>query len=108
LARCFSIDNHYDNIALHQYHCFSFLTDGFKGDIILWCRLLLPGTVKRIYNLQSKALIKLFARLLCEDENAMLEDLEQGDVAQTIQTFYERNSTIKPNVTSELTLQEVS
>ena len=64
--------------------------------------------MKRIYNLQSKALIKLFARLLGEDEDAMLEDLEQGDVAQTIKTFFERSSTVKPNTTSELTLQEVS
>ncbi|XP_032454032.1 DNA ligase 3 isoform X2 [Nasonia vitripennis] len=79
----------------------------FKSDIILWCRLLLPGAVKRIYNLQSKALIKLFARLLCQDEDAMLEDLEQGDVAQTIKTFYEKSITVRPSATSELTLQEV-
>jgi len=31
-------------------------TDGdkFKGDLHVWVRLLLPGVVKRIYNLQSK------------------------------------------------------
>ncbi|XP_011500651.1 PREDICTED: DNA ligase 3 [Ceratosolen solmsi marchali] len=81
--------------------------DGFTGDIVLWCRLLLPGTAKRIYNLQSKALIKLFARILNEDEKLMIEDLEEGDVAQTIKTFYQRNSTIKFNMRSELTLQEV-
>lgn len=64
--------------------------------------------MKRIYNLQSKALIKLFARLLRQDEDEMLEDLEQGDVAQTIKTFFETSITVRPNTTSELTLQEVS
>lgn len=31
-------------------------TDGdkFRGDLHVWVRLLLPGVVKRIYNLQSK------------------------------------------------------
>ena len=70
--------------------------------------MLLPGTQKRIYNLQSKALIKLFARLLHQSEDDMLEDLEQGDVAQTIKTFFEKSSAVRPNRTSELTLQEVS
>ncbi len=34
----------------------------FKGDLYVWVRLLLPGVVKRIYNLQSKQLIKIFSR----------------------------------------------
>ncbi|XP_014234355.1 DNA ligase 3 isoform X1 [Trichogramma pretiosum] len=82
-------------------------SNGFQSDIILWCRLLLPLAEKRIYNLQSKALIKLFSRILGQNEDAMLEDLEQGDVAQTIEKFFEKSSVIKPLKTSELTLQEV-
>ncbi len=81
--------------------------DGFKGDVVLWCRLLLPGAVKRIYNLQSKQLVKLFARILKEDEDEMLEDLEQGDVAVTIKTFFERSDAVRPCKSSELTLQQV-
>jgi hypothetical protein len=38
----------------------------FKGDLHLWCRLLLPGVVKRVYNLQSKQLIKLFSKVRCD------------------------------------------
>ena len=34
----------------------------FRGDLYVWTRLLLPGVVKRIYNLQSKQLVKIFAR----------------------------------------------
>ncbi len=37
-------------------------TDGdkFKGDLLVWVRLLLPGVVKRIYNLQSKQVLIMF------------------------------------------------
>ncbi|GAB1868521.1 DNA ligase [Camponotus japonicus] len=81
--------------------------DGFKGDIVLWCKLLLPGAVKRIYNLQSKQLIKLFARLLLQDEDAMLEHLEQGDVAETISVFFENSVSVSPCTTSVLTIQDI-
>ncbi|XP_018353062.1 PREDICTED: DNA ligase 3 [Trachymyrmex septentrionalis] len=83
------------------------LGDGFKGDIVLWCKLLLPGAVKRIYNLQSKQLIKLFARLLLHDEDAMLEHLEQGDVAETISVFFENSAAASPCAASLLTIQDV-
>lgn len=82
--------------------------DGFKGDVVLWCKLLLPGAVKRIYNLQSKQLIKLFARLLLQDEDSMLEHLEQGDVAETISYFFENSAAVSPCAKSMLTIQEVS
>ncbi|XP_032688093.1 DNA ligase 3 isoform X2 [Odontomachus brunneus] len=81
--------------------------DGFKGDVVLWCKLLLPGAVKRIYNLQSKQLIKLFARLLLQDENSMLEHLEQGDVAETISVFFENSVAVSPCAKSMLTIQDV-
>lgn len=87
---------------------FDFYIDGFKGDIVLWCKLLLPGAVKRIYNLQSKQLIKLFARLLLQDEDAMLEHLEQGDVAETISVFFENSVSVSPCTASVLTIQDVS
>ncbi|XP_014471668.1 PREDICTED: DNA ligase 3 [Dinoponera quadriceps] len=82
-------------------------SDGFKGDIVLWCKLLLPGAVKRIYNLQSKQLIKLFARLLLQDEDSMLEHLEQGDIAETISVFFENSVAVSPCAKSVLTIQDV-
>ena len=33
-----------------------------QGDLYLWVKLLLPGAVKRIYNMQNKQLIKIFSR----------------------------------------------
>ena len=100
-------------IDISAYIIFSFFysiysVDGFKGDIVLWCKLLLPGAVKRIYNLQSKQLIKLFARLLLQDEDAMLEHLEQGDVAETISVFFENSAAASPCAASVLTIQDVS
>ena len=53
----------------------------FKGDLHLWCRLLLPGVVKRVYNLQSKQLIKLFSKV---SDTAML----QGFIATEILTLH--------------------
>lgn len=75
---------------------------------MLWCKLLLPGAVKRIYNLQSKQLVKLFARLLLQDEDSMLEHLEQGDVAETISVFFENSVAVSPCAKSILTIQDVS
>ncbi|OAD52215.1 DNA ligase 3 [Eufriesea mexicana] len=81
--------------------------DGFKSCVKLWCRLLLPGAVKRVYNLQSKQLLKLFSRILLQDEDEMLEHLEQGDVAETIRIFFEKSVAVKPAAKSVLTIQEV-
>ncbi|KAK0171037.1 hypothetical protein PV328_008803 [Microctonus aethiopoides] len=81
--------------------------DNFKGDIVMWCKMFLPMANKMIYNLQSKQLVKLFARIFILDENDMIEDLEQGDVAETIQKFFQLNNAFKPNNKSSLTVHEV-
>lgn len=41
-------------------------------------RLLLPNVDKRVYNLQSRQLIKLFARIFAADPSDMMAHLEQG------------------------------
>ncbi|XP_078046175.1 DNA ligase 3 [Augochlora pura] len=69
--------------------------------------MLLPAVEKRIYNLQSKQLVKLFSRILLQDEDEMLEHLAQGDVAETIRKFFEESVAAKPAAKSVLTLQEV-
>nr|XP_022903806.1 DNA ligase 3 isoform X1 [Onthophagus taurus] len=79
--------------------------NGFKGDIKLWVRLLLPGVIKRVYNLQSKQLIKLFARILNSSQEEMLEHLEQGDISVTISHFYTINKA--PPKKSCLNLSEI-
>ena len=65
---------------------FSKGSDGskFQGNIHLWVRLLLPGVIKRVYNLQSKQLIKIYSRIFHTDEGEMLEDLEKGNKTRMI------------------------
>lgn len=92
---------------MSQTNVRSTLPGGFKSDLKLWCRLLLPGAVKRVYNLRSKQLVKLFSRLLLQDEDEMLQDLEKGDVAETIRVFFEKSVATKPAHHSVLTVQEV-
>ncbi|KAK3880469.1 hypothetical protein Pcinc_015071 [Petrolisthes cinctipes] len=72
--------------------------DKFKGDLRLWVKLLLPGVIKRVYNLQSKQLIKLFSQIFNTNAEEMIEDLQQGDVAETIRKYFEDESSILPPI----------
>ncbi|XP_053605193.1 DNA ligase 3 [Plodia interpunctella] len=84
-------------------------TDGesFKGDLGMWCKLLLPQISKRVYNLKSKQLIKLFSKIFGTDHDDMLTDLEQGDVAKTIKTFFLKSKYVQPSSESILTVHDV-
>jgi len=79
----------------------------FMGDLYVWIRLLLPGVVKRIYNMQSKQLIKIFSRMFSSSEEEMLEDLESGDVAETVAKFFEESINVKPATKSKLSIHDV-
>ncbi|XP_014663885.1 PREDICTED: DNA ligase 3-like [Priapulus caudatus] len=82
--------------------------DSFKGDTYLLIKLLLPGQVKRVYNLQNKQLVKLFSQIFGTSLEEMVTDLEQGDVAETVFKFFELSTTdIQPAAKSTLTLAEV-
>lgn len=52
---------------------------GFQGDLLQWVQFLIPGATQRVYNLQNKALLKLFARIFHVDQQQMHLDLEQGE-----------------------------
>ncbi|OQR78217.1 DNA ligase 3-like, partial [Tropilaelaps mercedesae] len=81
---------------------------GFEGNTYLWVKFLLPMVNKRIYNLQSKQLCKLFARVFggCIYDS-MLEDLEQGDAAETVAKFHEKAVKCPPAPKANLSLQQV-
>ena len=81
--------------------------DKFEGDILLWIRLLLPGVVKRVYNMQSKQLVKVFSQIFGTREEAMVDDLSEGDVAETIAKFYEQSRVVTPPKKSTLGLHQV-
>ncbi|XP_063060071.1 DNA ligase 3 [Engraulis encrasicolus] len=81
--------------------------DKFKGDLFLTVKLLLPGVVKNVYNLNDKQIAKLFSRILNCNQDEMVRDLEQGDVSETVRIFFEDSKSFPPATKSLLTLQEV-
>ncbi|XP_062499383.1 DNA ligase 3-like [Corticium candelabrum] len=82
--------------------------EGFTGDLYLLIKLLLPGSVKRVYNIQSKQIIKLFSVIFGCNQDDMTEDLEQGgEVSDTVSKFFEQKSSLVPSKRSTLSLAEV-
>ncbi|EDO37995.1 predicted protein [Nematostella vectensis] len=81
---------------------------GFQGDTTLWVKMLLPAINKRVYNLQSKQLVKLFSQIFCCNYDDMVTHLEEGgDVSETISNFFTNSIICKPAKKSNLTLQQV-
>ncbi|NXG54015.1 DNLI3 ligase, partial [Psilopogon haemacephalus] len=81
--------------------------DGFRGDVYLTIKLLLPGVIKIVYNLNDKQIVKLFSRIFNCSQEEMVRDLEQGDVSETVRLFFEQSKTCPPAAKSLLTIQEV-
>ncbi|KAM6192248.1 DNA ligase 3 isoform 1-T2 [Sarcoramphus papa] len=81
--------------------------DGFHGDVYLTIKLLLPGVIKIVYNLNDKQIVKLFSRIFNCSQEEMVRDLEQGDVSETIRLFFEQSKSCPPAAKSLLTIQEV-
>uniref|UniRef100_A0A8V5GUF3 DNA ligase n=1 Tax=Melopsittacus undulatus TaxID=13146 RepID=A0A8V5GUF3_MELUD len=81
--------------------------DGFHGDVYLTIKLLLPGVIKVVYNLNDKQIVKLFSRIFNCNQEEMIRDLEQGDVSETIRLFFEQSKCCPPAAKSLLTIQEV-
>ncbi|KAM9441494.1 DNA ligase 3 [Clarias gariepinus] len=81
--------------------------DKFKGDLYLTVKLLLPGVVKSVYNLNDKQIVKLFSRILNCNQDEMVRDLEQGDVSETVRMFFDASKSFPPSTKSLLTIQEV-
>ncbi|XP_017846781.1 DNA ligase 3 [Drosophila busckii] len=81
---------------------------GFQGDTLQWVQFLIPGATQRVYNLQNKALIKLFSRILHVDQQQMHLDLEQdGDISETLRKHFAASKKLKAQTESKLYLHEV-
>eukprot|EP00061_Rhincodon_typus_P017898 g46816.t1 len=52
----------------------------FHGDVYLTIKLLLPGVIKTVYNLNDKQIVKLFSRIFNCSLDDMVRDLEQRAV----------------------------
>lgn len=80
----------------------------FQGDLLLWCSLLCPQINKKVYNLKSKQLIKLFSKIFECDQSNMKIFLEEEDVAETIESFFKQSARATPAKHSNLSIQQVS
>ncbi|XP_061754863.1 DNA ligase 3 [Nerophis ophidion] len=81
--------------------------DKFHGNLYLTVKLLLPGVVKSVYNLNDKQIVKLFSRIFRCNQDDMVRDLEKGDVSETVRMFFDESKAFPPSAKSLLTLQEV-
>ncbi|XP_060912106.1 DNA ligase 3 isoform X2 [Labrus mixtus] len=81
--------------------------DKFHGDLYLTVKLLLPGVIKSVYNLNDKQIVKLFSRIFRCNQDDMVRDLEQGDVSETVRMFFEDSKSFPAASKSLLTIQEV-
>uniref|UniRef100_A0A4W3IKY2 DNA ligase n=1 Tax=Callorhinchus milii TaxID=7868 RepID=A0A4W3IKY2_CALMI len=79
----------------------------FHGDVYLTIKLLLPGVIKHVYNLNDKQIVKLFSRIFNCSLDDMVRDLEQGDVSETVRIFFEGTSSFPPAAKSTMTIQDV-
>lgn len=92
---------------VHNYITRGHSGTGFQGDLHLLLKLLLPGVVKTVYNLNNKQLVKLYSQIFGTDLQEMVDDLDQGDVAETIRVAFEKSQLLMPMKKSTLSLPEV-
>jgi DNA ligase-3 len=82
-------------------------TNRDADDVYLLVKMLLPSVVKRVYNLQSKQIVKVFSQIFNCDVGDMVEDLDKGDVAETVVSYFQQSTGVRPSPSSSLMLGEV-
>ncbi len=74
----------------------------------LFIKLLLPNTTTRVYNLNSKQILKLFSKIFNTNLDQMNDHLNnKGDVSETCKHYFHKSNKIKPQTESRLTLEQV-
>ncbi|XP_055938464.1 DNA ligase 3-like isoform X2 [Argiope bruennichi] len=85
--------------------------ESFKGNLYLWVKMLLPAVEKRVYNLQTTQILKIFSKIFQASKEEMVDDLQEGvgegDVSETVKIFFEQSKSFKPQEQSTLYLQDV-
>jgi len=80
---------------------------GYIGDLFVFIKLLIPNAVKRVYNLQSRQLVKHFAEIFETNVDEMITDLEEGDVSETVNKFFQKSTACPPIKKSSLSIHDV-
>ncbi|RNA36306.1 DNA ligase 3, partial [Brachionus plicatilis] len=81
--------------------------DGFTGDMYTFLKLILPSATNRVFNLNSKQLVKLYSKIFDCDFDEMSAHLNQGDVSETCCSFFTKSENIKPEDKSTLTIHQI-
>ena len=81
--------------------------NGYKGNKYLFLKLIMPNTDNRVYNLNSKQLIKICSRIFSTDLDEMSDHLNKGDVSETCRHYFARFEDVSPLKVSKLTLSQV-
>jgi DNA ligase-3 len=80
----------------------------YHGNMYLFIKLLLPNTTTRVYNLNSKQILKLFSKIFNTNLDQMNDHLNnKGDVSETCKHYFHKSNKIKPQTESRLTLEQV-
>ncbi|GAB5580786.1 DNA ligase 3 isoform X1 [Prionailurus iriomotensis] len=86
--------------------------DGFHGDVYLTVKLLLPGVIKSVYNLNDKQIVKLFSRIFNCNPDDMARDLEQAAKSlltiQEVDAFLLRLSKLTKEDEQQQALQDIA
>ncbi|CAF0763628.1 unnamed protein product [Brachionus calyciflorus] len=80
---------------------------GYTGDMYTFLKLILPTSTNRVYNLNSKQLVKLYSQIFDCDLDEMNTHLNKGDVSLTCRNFFSHSEKIKPAQKSLLTIQQI-
>jgi DNA ligase-3 len=82
---------------------------GFKGDLKLFIRMLLPNYKQQMLDLNTTKLIQIFSFIFRTNYDDMMITLfhKKGDIAKTIRVYFRLSNNIQPARRSKLTLRDV-
>lgn len=63
--------------------------------------------MNRVFNLDSKQLVKIYSQLFDTDLDEMNDHLNKGDVSETVRHYFKKSDGVKPASDSSLTCAEI-
>ncbi|VDK33885.1 unnamed protein product [Taenia asiatica] len=96
-----------DRMVVSNILLISFNLGSLHQDTALILKLLMPKSFHRKFNVHDKQLVKYFSEIFDADKEAMLEDLDKGDIGMTLYNFFGKSSAIRPLTESWVSLKQV-
>lgn len=92
---------------LRNFFKYGYTKTGFKGDLKIWCRFLIPTIFKKNYKMGNLRLIKTYTKLLNVNRDVMMTHLESGNLVETICYFFKESSLFDPSIESTFNLYDI-